>query len=70
MADFTPSKPIGRSNEPDSPLHDKEPDKADAAADATCTYQGSTYSKGATICINHDTYQCGNNGWFKNGGKC
>ena len=71
MADFKPSEPIGKSEKPDSPLHDKEPDaNKTAAADTTCTYQGSTYKKGDTICINHDKYECGYDGWFSIGRKC
>lgn len=30
----------------------------------TCTYGGSTYSKGDQICINNLVHQCGSNGWF------
>jgi hypothetical protein len=68
---FNPSQPTGKSSEPDSPLHDEKPsNETDRKDDATCTYGGSTYNKGATICINHDQYQCGNSGWFKNGSKC
>jgi len=72
MTDFTPSEPIGKSEEPDSPFHDKSPsvDANASAVDATCTYKGSTYSKGAKICINKTQFECGNNGWFKNGKSC
>ena len=68
---FTPSRPTGKSDEPDSPLHDARPTgESTATTTATCTYQGQTYQKGAVICINEDQYQCGNSGWFKNGKKC
>jgi hypothetical protein len=68
---FTPSQPIGRSDGPDSPLLDEQPsDETNTAADATCTFEGQTYNKGATICINKEQFQCGNSGWFKNGKKC
>jgi hypothetical protein len=70
MAEFKPSTPVGRSTEADSPLLDEKPVDENEAAAATCTYEGQTYQKGATICINKDQYQCGNNGWFKNGSKC
>lgn len=30
----------------------------------TCTYEGTTYSKGQTICKNKTVHKCGSNGWF------
>lgn len=40
------------------------------ANSGTCTYQGSTYSKGDQICINKTVHQCGSNGWFMINKSC
>jgi hypothetical protein len=68
-SEFVPSQAIGKTDAPDSPLFESE-EEANRFAQATCTHNGSTYQKGATVCINHVPYKCGNNGWFKNGTKC
>ena len=71
MSDFKPSEPIGRSDEPDSPMVDEEPADDTGTATASCTYQGSSYSPGAVICINKTQFKCASNGnWVKTGFSC
>jgi hypothetical protein len=39
-------------------------------AQATCTYRGNSYGKGARICMNGKWHECGNNGWTNLGSNC
>lgn len=38
--------------------------------DVTCTYQGTSYKKGAQLCINKQTHECGRDGWINLKTKC
>lgn len=66
------SKPIGKTDQTDSPLFNskEEAERGSPTPRNTCNYQGSEYSQGAHVCINHDDYQCGSSGWFKTGAHC
>lgn len=70
--EFTASEPTGRSNKPDSPVvpgNASITTQADAES-VSCTYQGSTYGKGARICMGGKVHECGKDGWVNLGTKC
>jgi len=73
---FVPSKSIGTTDGPDSPLVEKpvvsgsSQEKIAGAAAPTCTFQGRTYQKGARLCIFGKVMECGNDGWFNTGRNC
>lgn len=49
----------------------REHDQAQGiAAGDTCNDNGTEVPLGSTKCENHDSYTCGKNGWYKDGGKC
>ena len=61
------STPLGKTDQPDSPIYDS---REAADLDVTCTWQGSSYGKGAQVCIGGKKHECGNNGWINLGFNC
>ena len=39
-------------------------------AGETCNLDGQEVPLGTKKCVNHDSYKCGKNGWYKDGGTC
>ncbi len=66
------SEPIGKTDQPDSPMFNsqEEAERAPKMQLKTCNWAGGQYNTGATVCYNHEQYQCGSNGWYKTGRAC
>ena len=45
-------------------------DRAPGMDGDTCNLGGQEVPLGSTKCENGDSYTCGKNGWYKDGGKC
>lgn len=62
-----------KTTKSDSKMFDskQQHDAAEGAEEATtCNLDGREVPLGTKRCINHDSYTCGKNGWYKDGGKC
>ncbi len=64
---FIPSKPIGKTDEPDSAKVETQQSDVDdstkSSSDSTCTYQGSSYSEGSRVCMEGKIYRCTDGAW-------
>ncbi len=68
---FVPSKPIGETGEPNSPIVDKASEGKTMEDRTFCAYNGKKYAPGAHICHEGWIYTCYSNGfWIKTGPEC
>jgi hypothetical protein len=65
------AEPIGKTDKPNSPVVENSADNAKAsdAGDATCVWNGATYSEGSEICSSGTRLKCFNGSW-SNWGNC
>jgi hypothetical protein len=70
---FSPSNPIGTTDEPDSEVSVGARIRADITIEgsASCVYAGQIYVVGAKVCMTGQIHQCGSSGqWFNLGWDC